>query len=205
MAKNCANCGCKIGFMSGEHFDGLLCDSCFNLFEGAGILFLDTEQEPEKYVERYEKIVSAIDRKADINTDKERIKKEFYSHIDAKFKRISGLSIKEQLQNNAEKKVQENLRIQKEQKEESERVNYAKSFNEFYEYDVVTLINENHGTVDKEKMMKILSDHAKNGWKLHTMYSNELGKNALSLMGFGVNATACEDVMIFERRVKELD
>lgn len=54
-------------------------------------------------------------------------------------------------------------------------------------------------------MMKILSDHAKNGWKLHTMYSNELGKNALMILGFGTNSTACEDVLIFERRVQDLD
>lgn len=100
-------------------------------------------------------------------------------------------------------------RRKKEEQEQIEKelqhVNYAKSFNEFYEYNVVTIINENHGTVDKEKMMKILSDHAKSGWKLHTMYSNELGKNALSILGFGVNATACEDVMIFERRIPNLD
>ncbi len=37
------------------------------------------------------------------------------------------------------------------------------------------------------------------------MYSNELGKNALSLLGVGVNSTACEDVMIFERRIQNLD
>ena len=78
---------------------------------------------------------------------------------------------------------------------------YAKSFNDFYEYDVVTIINENHGQVDREKMMTILAEHASKGWKLHTIYSNELGKNALHVLGFGVNATACEDVLIFERRI----
>ena len=91
------------------------------------------------------------------------------------------------------------------QKKEVQRVEYAKSFNEFYEYDVVTIINENHGTIDKQEMMRILSEHTKNGWKLHTIYSNELGKNALSILGLGVNATACEDVLIFERRVKDPD
>lgn len=55
---------------------------------------------------------------------------------------------------------------------------FAKSFNEFFEYDVVTVINKDHGTIDKQEMMKILDDHAKNGWKLHTIYSNELDKNA---------------------------
>ena len=54
-------------------------------------------------------------------------------------------------------------------------------------------------------MIKILSDHAKNGWKLHTMYSNELGKSALMILGFGTNSTACEDVLIFERRLPDLN
>ncbi len=194
MAKTCANCGCKIGFMSGEHFDGLLCDPCFMTFGGAGLIQLDTESKADKYAECYERIATTIDEQATATADKDIIKKEFYKHIDNKFKRLMGIGIQDHIQKVADAK-----------EKELQRVNYAKSFNEFYEYDVVTIINENHGTVDKEKMMKILSDHAKNGWKLHTMYSNELGKNALSLMGFGVNATACEDVMIFERRVQELD
>lgn len=88
---------------------------------------------------------------------------------------------------------------------EKEKRSYAKSFNEFYEYDVVTIINENHGTIDKERMKNILSEYTKNGWKLHTIYSNELGKNAIRILGLGVNSTACEDVLIFERRISELD
>lgn len=87
---------------------------------------------------------------------------------------------------------------------EVEKINYAQSFNEFFEYDVVTVINENHGTIDKQEMMKILTEHAKNGWKLHTIYSNELGKNALVLLGFGINSTASEDVLIFERRISKI-
>lgn len=82
---------------------------------------------------------------------------------------------------------------------------YAKSFNEFYEYDVVTILNENHGQIDKEKIKQVLSEYARNGWKLHTMYSNELGKNAIAILGLGVNATACEDVLIFERRIERLE
>lgn len=109
---------------------------------------------------------------------------------------------------NGEKSYKEVQRELKEQKavedieKEKRHVTYAQTFNEFYEYDVVTIINKGHGTVDKEKMMEILMDHARNGWRLHTMYSNELGKNALSVLGLGVNATACEDVLIFERRIQ---
>lgn len=87
---------------------------------------------------------------------------------------------------------------------ERKRQEFAKSFNEFYEYDVVTIINKNHGTVDKQHMMEVLANHASQGWRLHSIYSNELGKNALSVLGLGVNSTACEDVLIFERRVEKV-
>jgi len=99
------------------------------------------------------------------------------------------------------------IKLEEERKSliEKEHIEYAKSFNEFYEYDVVTIINEDHGTVNKEKMLEILSEYAKKCWKLHTIYSNELGKNALRLMGLGVNSTACEDVLIFERRINGID
>ena len=71
-----------------------------------------------------------------------------------------------------------------------------------YEYDVVTILNEDHGRIDTEKMRTVISQKSQQGWRLHTVYSNELGKNAISLLGLGVNTTACEDVLIFERLVK---
>ena len=194
MEKECVNCGRKIGFVSGQHFDGLLCDKCYNEFGGMYLIYLDTESNPDKYLECYNKISSEVDKKAKPNVDREKIKHEFYKRIDSKYKVVAGYGLKEHLQKETEAKEKE-LR----------HVNYAKSLNEFYEYDVVTIINEDHGTINKEKMMKILSEYARNGWKLHTIYSNELGKNALSILGFGANSTACEDVLIFERRIPELD
>ena len=91
------------------------------------------------------------------------------------------------------------------QQEEKERIKaeYAKSFHDYYEYDVATVYNKKDGVVDAEILKKVLSDYASKGWKLHTMYSNELGKKALSILGFGINATASQDVMIFERRIQD--
>ncbi len=192
MAKECINCGRKIGFISGEHFDGLLCDNCYAEFGGMTLINLETETDIDKYIEYYNKIAGEIDKKANPNVDREKIKQCFYKRIDTRFNAVTGYEMKEYLRKEME-----------EQEKEIQHVEYAKSFNEFYEYDVVTIINENHGTIDKQEMMRILSEHTKNGWKLHTIYSNELGKNALGILGLGVNATACEDVLIFERRVKE--
>lgn len=194
MAKECVNCGRKVGFISGEHFNGLLCDECYNAFGGVMLINLEMERNADKYIECYNEIAARIDEKAHSNVDKDRIKEEFLKLINSKYKSIFGMEIQEHIQKQEEKR-----------KRELQRVDYANSFNEFYEYDVVTIINEDHGTIDKEKMMNILSAHAKNGWKLHTIYSNELGKNALRILGFGVNSTACEDVLIFERRIQELD
>jgi len=89
-------------------------------------------------------------------------------------------------------------------KAENEKQQFANSFKEYYEYDVVTLINVDHGKIDKEKMINLLNERAQKGWKLHTVYSNELGKNALKILGFGINSTACEDVLIFERRIEQI-
>ena len=86
---------------------------------------------------------------------------------------------------------------------EHSRQEYAMSQLGLYEYDIETVINEDHGTVDKAKMRQIMNERARQGWRLHTMYSNELGKNALRILGFGLNTTACEDVMVFERKLKD--
>lgn len=193
MEKICINCGKKTGFINGEHFDGLLCDNCYNKFGGMMLINLETENDPDKYIEHYKRIANEIDDKANLNVDKEIIKQAFYKRINSRFNTVTGYGIKEYLQ-----KIKDDIQ------QETEHINYAHSFNEFYEYDVVTIINENHGTIDKQEMMRVLSEHAKKGWKLHTIYSNELGKNALRVLGLGVNSTACEDVLVFERRVQRL-
>ena len=100
--------------------------------------------------------------------------------------------------NGIKKKEEEKVQLEVKKQE------YARSFNEYYEYDVVTIVNEDHGRIDKEKMLKILGTRSSQGWRLHSVYSNELGKDALRVLGFGVNSTACEDVLIFERRVEKL-
>ena len=102
----------------------------------------------------------------------------------------------------SEEDIQQEL--QRLERAEQQRQAFAKSFGEFYEYDVVTIINEGHGQVDKSKMLQVLSERARQGWKLHTIYSNELGKNAITLLGLNVNSTASEDVLIFERRIEKI-
>ncbi|MBQ7955885.1 MAG: hypothetical protein IJ282_09045 [Lachnospiraceae bacterium] len=75
--------------------------------------------------------------------------------------------------------------------------------NALYEYDVVVISNKATGEVNSEEISAVIRDHAMNGWKLHTMYSNEIGKNAVAVVGVGINVTASEDVLIFERCIKK--
>ena len=88
------------------------------------------------------------------------------------------------------------------QREELAKREYAKSVNCFIEYDVETVVTNADGFTDAEKMKRILTERTKNGWRLHTAYSNVLGVNAVRILGFGTNATISETVMIFERQLK---
>lgn len=78
--------------------------------------------------------------------------------------------------------------------------------NPFYEYDYVVIPNMADGSTDKDRIQEVISSHAMQGWRLVTMYSNELGKNSMGVVvasvGGGTNATMCEDVMVFERCIK---
>lgn len=74
--------------------------------------------------------------------------------------------------------------------------------NPFYEYDYVIVPNNSDGTTNKEQINQVLISHATQGWRLVTMYSNEIGKNVITVAGVGTNVTICEEVMVFERCIK---
>lgn len=78
----------------------------------------------------------------------------------------------------------------------------TKMLNDLYEYDIEIIANKSDGTVDSYSIRTAIAEHAKLGWRLHTMYSNEVGKNSSSYMGSGTNATICQDVLVFERRIE---
>lgn len=74
--------------------------------------------------------------------------------------------------------------------------------NPFYEYDYIVVPNKADGSTNKETIKGIIESHAMQGWRLVTMYSNEIGKNAVALGGVGSNVTMCEDVLVFEKCIK---
>lgn len=78
--------------------------------------------------------------------------------------------------------------------------------NPLYEYDYIVIPNKSDGSTDAEKIRSIIISHSMQGWRLVTMYSNELGKKALDVavgnIGSQTNTTMCEDIMVFERCIK---
>lgn len=74
--------------------------------------------------------------------------------------------------------------------------------NPFYEYDYIVVPNKSDGSTNKEVIEDIIGSHAMQGWRLVTIYSNEIGKNAITVGGIGGNVTICEDILVFERCIK---
>lgn len=83
------------------------------------------------------------------------------------------------------------------------RINYLKTLGKdgYYEYKVISLVDKK-GAVDTERLMAQLNDLGLDGWRLQCAYTNEMGKNALEIAGFGINATADQNILILERFVK---
>lgn len=85
------------------------------------------------------------------------------------------------------------------QKEKDEReiqkAEFAKSFQEYCEYDVATV----DGLADAAVLKAVLSEHAAKGWKLHTMYA----VNEFSASGYSMYSAACQHVLVFERRIPD--
>ena len=116
---------------------------------------------------------------------------------------------------------EEELKIQreKEQKEAQlesirQRANTDETFREiaiskmqaegrkgYYEYAVRTSVDE-RGRTDVKELVSLLNEMGLAGWLLVTSHTNEMGKNALLAYGLGINSTADETVLIFERYVE---
>lgn len=75
----------------------------------------------------------------------------------------------------------------------------------YYEYDVLSVSDDEYGNLDKVGLKNYLNKMGKQGWRLKAVTSNELGKTArhVGIGGFGggTNATIEETILIFERFV----
>ena len=76
-----------------------------------------------------------------------------------------------------------------------------------YEYATETIYDNADGSINVATINAILAKYAKDGWRLVSSLSNEIGKNSTSagIGGFasGTNATIDQVVLIFERLVSK--
>lgn len=79
-------------------------------------------------------------------------------------------------------------------------INTKKSSDVRYKYNVIT-IRDIDGRTDIVSLRNILSEYGNKGYKVVSIFTNELGKNAISIGGIGVNSTADEVVVIFEKPI----
>lgn len=90
----------------------------------------------------------------------------------------------------------------KKQKEEREELIRSAPH---YEYTVARVLDNRNGSTNQEKLQSVLTEYAGDGWKLHSVITNELGKNSNSVgiggMKSGTNASIDEILLIFERMV----
>ena len=127
----------------------------------------------------------------------------FNCQYDFNYKRVLSPEELSEKRNKETQRTQEFLEFQEildKQKEEQIKKN------PYYEYEIVTVDDLANGRVDDIKLANIIKEYARKGWRLHTVFTNELGKNATSAtlgnIGTGSNSTIDQTVLIFERCIR---
>lgn len=69
---------------------------------------------------------------------------------------------------------------------------------QYYEYDIRTVYDVK-GATNISVLSDLITQYAEKGYRVKNVFVNELGKNALSVGGVGVNTTSDQVVIIFER------
>lgn len=78
--------------------------------------------------------------------------------------------------------------------------------NPLYEYKIEIVNDLETGEIDSRRMQYIVEKYSSEGWRLHNVFTNELGKTStlsgIAFLGVSVNATICQTIFIFERCIK---
>lgn len=99
---------------------------------------------------------------------------------------------------------------QKEREEKIKQIEEIKrnqlSKNPMFEYKTIVINDLSSGEIDEKTIQNTLTEWSEKGWRLHTVFSSEIGKNStgVSIAGFGsiTNATIDQTILIFERCIK---
>ena len=75
-----------------------------------------------------------------------------------------------------------------------------------YEYILESVQDNSSGSANTYQIQSLLTRYAQGGWRLHSVFRNELGRNSrqIGVGGFsgGTNATIEQTILIFERCIK---
>ena len=78
--------------------------------------------------------------------------------------------------------------------------------NPLYEYETIVINDNSDGTVNTKQIQDTLLEYSKAGWRLHSIFTNEIGKSTvgafIGFIGSNVNATIDQTIIIFERCIK---
>lgn len=77
-----------------------------------------------------------------------------------------------------------------------------KNTNQEYEYAIDAVNDKMGGGADFGTLAQVLHSRSLDGWRLVTAFTNELGKNAVSVGGIGLNSTVDQVILIFEKKIK---
>lgn len=182
--EKCCLCGNNIERFSGVKFveNKKICGICNEHIKRIKIL---TEPNIKNIVYARKDLIALIEN-GNIQPD---VKKKLQEILDASYEFTSTYinsdyeSEKHEIYNSDKKNVHIEAKYTPEQK---------------YEYKVTTVSDSAVlGKIPIEDMERVLTAYARNGWRLHTAFTNEKGKNSV----VGVNATVNDTVFIFEREV----
>lgn len=70
-----------------------------------------------------------------------------------------------------------------------------------YTYSVVTIKDGFGGSTKQFEMQQALNKYAKNGYRLVSSFTNELGKRSTTIANCNINSTVDEIILIFEKEV----
>ena len=85
------------------------------------------------------------------------------------------------------------------QQAEAEFDRRRKAINDRYEYAFETVMDRQDGSTEMPKVRSTINAYAAEGWRLHSIYTNELGKNQHhQVLSIGtINATIEETILVF--------
>ena len=207
----CHYCNKKLGYFefSSVVFPGsghFACQSCHDLLI-EHVDEISSSTNDDQLIETYQKFCKELNSLNLASTDS--ILNDFNAYCQEKSKgRLDSLIsqhndyLQYQKKKEAEERAEQERIRQRTELESALEEERIQSINPKYEYTTYYLYDSVTGAIDQTKLNSVLNEYSSKGWRLVSATTNELGKNALTLMGVNINSTVEVMVMIFERMIR---